>query len=994
MQKSHAINEEEFIGTRKALVISVSDYDKPSNLQSLDFCRNDGDEMYELLKSLGYKIEDNHKLIGQVKFDTIRDAIYDFFDNAHTKAEDTLVFYYSGHGVPSPDGDMCLASSEINPDDPYRRGFSSSELTRLIQNSVSIRIVTILDCCYSGAAKISKGYEQSAAQKGTDAIQDKARMLQQGEGKCLLAASQAAQEAYGLKAQDHSIFTYYLLEGLRGNKKSVDIGGNVTPYSLGNYVYKAILNLPDKKRPKQKPITKTEASGEIILAHYPDLAEKPVVDIAPLIFEGNKYINNENYSKAIELYDEAIKLNPKSHFAHVYKGNALLKLKKYDEAIKCYDAALEINSKEIDALKYKGLSLSNLSKYNEAIQCYDAVLEIDPIDSKVWYYKGSALSQLSKYSEAIKCYNEAIKINPEYSDALRDKELLEKFAKAGVVEQKPAPLPRADISLILDEGTQYFENGDYDNAIKSFDKAVLLNPKNPIPYNYKGDVFFKLKKYEEAIKSYDAALEINPKYLDVLKDKGLALDNLGKYQEAINCFDAALEINPKIARNWYYKALSLSKLPNNEEAIRCYDEALRLEPNNVDAWIGKGVCLGILNRYKEALECYDKAIAIDANNIVAHDKKKVVLQIISEEIKLSPQQQQSPVITPISSSSSAIKEEHHPHPTAIKEKKKHSWINPKILIPIVAVVIGATLAFTVFGGVLPPSKEGYSFVRAWGSEGTENGQFKEPLGVAVDSQNNVYVSDSNNHRIQKFTADGTFITKWGSQGTENGQFNGPEGIAVDSQNNVYVSDASAFSGSDHIQKFTADGTFITKWGFRGTENGRFMAPVGTAIDSENNVYVADSGNNLIQKFTADGTFITKWGFWGTENGQFKTPSSVAVDSQNNVYVADSGNNRIQKFDSDGKYIAGWGSKGTGEGQFIAADRVAIDSSSNVYVADWSNDNIQKFTADGTFITKWGSPGTENGQFNSPSGVAVDSQNNVYVADYDNDRIQVFAPPSN
>jgi hypothetical protein len=283
MQKGpKVVINEEAIGTRKALITSVSDYYSTSNLQALDFCKNDGEEMYDLLKSLGYEILDSHKLVGQVKFDTMRDAIYDFFDNANTKAEDTLIFYFSGHGVPAPDGDMCLASSEINPDDPYRRGFSSYELTRLIQNSNSIRIVTILDCCYSGAAKISKGIEDAAAKIGTAAIEEKARRLQQpqGEGKCLLAASQAAQEAYGLKEQDHSIFTYYLLEGLRGNEKSVDVEGNVTPYSLGSYVYRTILNLPAKRRPKQKPITKVEASGDIILASYPNLVKSRDVSSA------------------------------------------------------------------------------------------------------------------------------------------------------------------------------------------------------------------------------------------------------------------------------------------------------------------------------------------------------------------------------------------------------------------------------------------------------------------------------------------------------------------------------------------------------------------------------------------------------------------------------------------------------------------------------------------------------------------------------------------
>jgi Caspase domain/Bacterial Ig domain len=270
---------------RKALVVSVSDYG--SSLQTLDFCENDGQDTYHLLKSLGYKIAGSHKLIGHVTYESMREAIMDFFTDANNKAEDTLLFYYSGHGIPDVDGDIYLASSEIDPDAPYRRGFSFNELTKMIQRSVSIRIVTVLDCCYSGAAKLSKGHEEDAAKLGTAAIDNRATVLQQGEGKCLLAASQAAQEAYALKEGDHSIFTYYLLQGLKGTEKSVDADGNITPYSLGNYVYRSILNLPPKKRPKQKPITKVEASGDIILASYPNLARsrEAVRTIGPAITE-------------------------------------------------------------------------------------------------------------------------------------------------------------------------------------------------------------------------------------------------------------------------------------------------------------------------------------------------------------------------------------------------------------------------------------------------------------------------------------------------------------------------------------------------------------------------------------------------------------------------------------------------------------------------------------------------------------------------------------
>ena len=97
-----------------------------------------------------------------------------------------------------------------------------------------------------------------------------------------MAASQAAQEAYALKEGDHSIFTYYLLQGLKGTEKSVDSDGNITPYSLGNFIYRSILNLPARKRPKQKPITKVEASGDIILASYPNLSKSKLVS-SPII---------------------------------------------------------------------------------------------------------------------------------------------------------------------------------------------------------------------------------------------------------------------------------------------------------------------------------------------------------------------------------------------------------------------------------------------------------------------------------------------------------------------------------------------------------------------------------------------------------------------------------------------------------------------------------------------------------------------------------------
>ncbi|MFH1859612.1 MAG: right-handed parallel beta-helix repeat-containing protein [bacterium] len=291
----------------------------------------------------------------------------------------------------------------------------------------------------------------------------------------------------------------------------------------------------------------------------------------------------------------------------------------------------------------------------------------------------------------------------------------------------------------------------------------------------------------------------------------------------------------------------------------------------------------------------------------------------------------------------------------------------------------------VLGGVNLGFCEMYIMETKWGSNGSGDGQFSGPWGVAVDTSGNVFVADSGNRRIQRFAPDGTFITKWGSNGSGDGQFSNPRGVAVDTFGNVFVTDYD----NNRIQKFAPDGTFITKWGSNGSGDGQFYFPFGVAVDTSGNVFVADTFNHRIQKFAKDGIFITKWGSNGSGDGQFSYPYGVAVDTSGNVFVADCNNNRIQKFAKDGTFITKWGSNGSGDGQFYSPCGVAVDTSGNVFVADSGNRRIQRFAPDGTFIIKWVNNGSEDVQHSYPYGVAVDASGNVFVADTGNCRIQKF-----
>ncbi len=308
---------------------------------------------------------------------------------------------------------------------------------------------------------------------------------------------------------------------------------------------------------------------------------------------------------------------------------------------------------------------------------------------------------------------------------------------------------------------------------------------------------------------------------------------------------------------------------------------------------------------------------------------------------------------------------------------------------------------------MAPANGVYAYINKWGSQGSGDGQFVYPHGIAIDSSGNVYVADSGNSRIQKFTSDGTFITKWGTEGLGDGQFYEPTAVAVDSSGNVYVTDVSLH----RIQKFTSDGTFIRKWGSECVFNsvppgggcvdpdgagplslgdGQFNGPYGIAVDSSGNVYVTDSGNSRIQKFTSTGTFITKRAITVPGPGGSWSPFGIAIDSSGNVYVSDLSNNRIEKYTGlPGTFITHWGTEGSGDGQFDWPLDVDVDNSGFVYVSDLHNNRIQKFTGGGTFITQWGTEGSDNGQFRYPDSVAVDSSGRVYVADDHNYRIQVF-----
>jgi len=292
-----------------------------------------------------------------------------------------------------------------------------------------------------------------------------------------------------------------------------------------------------------------------------------------------------------------------------------------------------------------------------------------------------------------------------------------------------------------------------------------------------------------------------------------------------------------------------------------------------------------------------------------------------------------------------------------------------------------------------------SFV--FGTQGTDPGQFNAPRGIAFAPDERFYVADSRNHRIQHFSADGQVIKVWGTFADQSagaaplGTFNEPWGVAVGPDGSVYVSD----TWNHRIQKFSADGTPIKMWGVFGTAEtpGALYGPRGIAVDSQGKVYVADTGNKRIVVYDSDGAVITMFGTEGFDPGQFSEPVDVKVDLAGNVYVTDTWNQRVQVLSSaDGKTylpvkqweISGWLSQSLDNKPYIT-----IAPNGHVLVTDPEGYRVIEFDNNGQFVRVWGEFGAENSMFGLPSGIAADSEGNIWVTDAGNNRIMRFTPPA-
>ena len=358
----------------------------------------------------------------------------------------------------------------------------------------------------------------------------------------------------------------------------------------------------------------------------------------------------EKRAAAIAACDGAIAQNPGAPAVWTDRADALFVEKKYTEALLSYRRVLDIEPRNSPIMAKECATLSKLEEYTLAIEVCEKALDIDDnweetSPAIAWHNRGIAYRQLGNVEQSLYSNDWALQLNPDFSLAWVERCTI--FSDLGnysdalnACEQALKTDKENDANtiatILATRGSLFKQLKFYDEALKSYDRALILNPKNARHWIEYGNILGILGRHPEATAAYQWAQKINAKSSLLLSNQCANLNRLEKFEEALKACEAAIQDGDGIwgeygsAMAWSQRGNALTGLGRYEEALISGNRAITINPNYPDAWSNRSLTLWHLGRFAEAIASTERAIELQSDSSLAWYNQARILTSLGE----------------------------------------------------------------------------------------------------------------------------------------------------------------------------------------------------------------------------------------------------------------------------------------------------------------------------------------------------------------------------
>jgi tetratricopeptide (TPR) repeat protein len=387
--------------------------------------------------------------------------------------------------------------------------------------------------------------------------------------------------------------------------------------------------------------------------------------------QGDIHLEVYEFDEAIADFTKAIELNPKNPFAYVGRGEAYFNKYQYDQAISDLSKALDLDHENLDPKNadynyFRGHAYGMKGQYDQAIADFTNAIELshqtiaDPnTDIKesvsirlvlylIYDSRGQAYLRKGQYDQALSDANKAIELAPKYAYAYllkgdaceslkRTKEAIEAYknyikysqdvAQIKEVKKQIAELEKQkrgqeadygdEVTDLLTKGYDFFNKGQYDQAITYANKVLERDPQSVGAYALRGDAYLKKGQYDQAITDFSKVLERDPKSAESYGMRGEAYFLRGQYDQAIADYTKAIELShPDLAKIYVLRAAAYDSKAQYDQVLSDANMAIKLDPKSAKAYGLRGEAYSRKGQYDQAIADYTKVIEL-AHQIIA-----------------------------------------------------------------------------------------------------------------------------------------------------------------------------------------------------------------------------------------------------------------------------------------------------------------------------------------------------------------------------------------